>query len=468
MQYQDIQGAALINGRHTNHQYKRYIVSGAYYYSFCFYCDYSNWSLIEPMFIEPMLEAASCSHDYQAMVSVGNVKWCKCTKCYKIIKSNFIVNSVSGGLEIAPLQEYSGTSLTIPVQIGGENIVSIGEHVFQGNTSLQQVVFPSNSQVTTIKSWAFHGCSSLTSMNIPSSVEEIGWAVFVGTPSEPFIDWHYNHNMNAYYDNTSNFGSHVKRIFISNSLTTATLPYGMKTLRENTLIGGDSITALIFPVTLTRIEDYAFANCPNLTQLSIPSTITYLSSRAFSSSSVSSIIWYYNEGISGFRSQFDQLVTEIVIEDDVNYIRGDTFEYLPNLVSFIVSPDNQYFSSVDGVLYNKNQTELLQVPMACQNVVMPNTITSFPSWAFNSHPRLEIVFLSLSVTSIPESAFASCSNLVEVYVMLDDGYTVVNCGVNAFNGTNQDLVIYVPERMHHAYYQDSSWQTYQNKLQPVY
>lgn len=66
-----------------------------------------------------------------------------------------------------------------------------------------------------------------------------------------------------------------------------------------------------------------------------------------------------------------------------------------NIKEFIVSEDNRVYSSLDGVLFNKDKTELVMYPKAklSQNYVIPN-----------------------SVTLVNEDAFGNCDNLTSITI----------------------------------------------------
>lgn len=84
IQYQDIQGIAVMNNRHTEHVFNRYVKSGNKYIYFCYYCDMVESGSSVTSGTYSMVSAASCTHDYGVIVSAGERYWLKCTKCYKV------------------------------------------------------------------------------------------------------------------------------------------------------------------------------------------------------------------------------------------------------------------------------------------------------------------------------------------------------------------------------------------------
>lgn len=74
------------------------------------------------------------------------------------------------------LEDKSATSAEIRSYAAGCKVVSIGGNAFFGCSSLTSINIPSS--VTSIGGAAFYGCSALTSINIPSSVTSIGGSAF--------------------------------------------------------------------------------------------------------------------------------------------------------------------------------------------------------------------------------------------------------------------------------------------------
>lgn len=88
MHYQDIQGLAVANGKHTHHVYDKYYEEDGLYKYVCFYCDMTDF-LITNEFEggTPLVDSSTCSHNYKSLVSVGQKHWYKCTKCYKVTEN---------------------------------------------------------------------------------------------------------------------------------------------------------------------------------------------------------------------------------------------------------------------------------------------------------------------------------------------------------------------------------------------
>ena len=85
------------------------------------------------------------------------------------------------------------TSLTLP-----SNVTKIGESAFSGCSSLASLTLP--SCVTEIGESAFEGCSSLTSLTLPSSVTEIGRSAFYGCSglTSIYVSWESPLSIDAY------------------------------------------------------------------------------------------------------------------------------------------------------------------------------------------------------------------------------------------------------------------------------
>ena len=122
--------------------------------------------------------------------------------------------------------------------------------------------------------------------------------------------------------------------------------------------------------TVTSIGVRAFMNCSGLTSVTIPNSVTFIGDKAFSCSRL----------------------------ENIN-----------------VDSENDNFSSLDGILYNKDVTNLICCPEAKTSVTIPNSVTSIGEYAFCGC-RLTSVTIPNSVTSIGASAFYECRSLTSVTI----------------------------------------------------
>ena len=107
-------------------------------------------------------------------------------------------------------------------------------------------------------------------------------------------------------------------------------------------------------------------------------------------------------------------VESITIPDSVTSIEEMAFTYCSNLKSITVDSDNTAFSSDEnGILFNKNKTELILYPPgdSGRNYVIPDNVTTIGVAAFAFCTNLESVTIGNCVTSIGLAAFSGCTKL---------------------------------------------------------
>ena len=162
---------------------------------------------------------------------------------------------------------------------------------------------------------------------------------------------------------------------------------------------------------VTTIGEYAFAHCNGLTNIAIPNSVTTIGEYAFFSCS--------------------NLVT-IMIGNSVTTIGNEAFLFCGSLRQIDVAENNLFFSSIEGVLFNKNKDTLIRFPMAkSSSYTIPNEVTSISDYAFYFCSRLAGVIIHDSVTTIGEYAFSG-SSLFNVTI----GNSVTSIGNSAFSHCN--------------------------------
>lgn len=102
---------------------------------------------------------------------------------------------------------------------------------------------------------------------------------------------------------------------------------------------------------------------------------------------------------------------------DIKEIAGETMDFLRGYDKVIVDDDNVYFSTMDGVLFNKERTVLICYPpeKSGESYDIPGEVKLVGDGAFNSQ-YLKRVTLSTGLEKIAPYAFVCCKALEEIYV----------------------------------------------------
>src|SRR5665213_1552116 len=195
---------------------------------------------------------------------------------------------------------------------------------------------------------------------------------------------------------------------------------------------------------VTSIGDYAFLNCSGLTSVTIPDSVTSIGSAAFYQCSglTNLTIGTSVTSIGVYAFEFCGL-TSVTIPNSVTSIGNDAFGDCSGLTAITVAALNPVYSSVGGVLFNTNQTTLIQCPGGkVGSYTIPNSVTNIGDMAFLNCSGLISVTIPNSVTSIGSDAFGACSGLTAITVAaLHPVYSSV--GGVLFN-TNQTTLIECP------------------------
>ena len=105
----------------------------------------------------------------------------------------------------------------------------------------------------------------------------------------------------------------------------------------------------------------------------------------------------------------------IEIPESVTYIGVFCFLLDTKLYSINVDSNNKYYSSVDGILLNKDKTEIVKYPNKMQSTYdIPNTVTDILPYAFRDDTNLQYISLPQNITTVGYGAFMDCPNLVKV------------------------------------------------------
>jgi len=157
--------------------------------------------------------------------------------------------------------------------------------------------------------------------------------------------------------------------------------------------------AIIIPSTLDgdavgAIGNQSFEYCNSLTSVTIQGSVTTIGEGAFSSCAN---------------------LTSVTIPSSVINIGTGAFLYCYDLTSIDVNAANPNYASVNGVLYNKTMTNLIQCPGGTTgSFTIPDSVTSIGVWALSYCPLLTSIIIPQNVTSIGYAAFYSCTSLSSI------------------------------------------------------
>ena len=318
---------------------------------------------------------------------------------YKVLYDNTICISRYIGEE---------ENVTIPAKINGLTVTTIGKNAF--------------------------ALTGLGCLHIPASITDIKPNAFKFSGFNKIeVD---KNNLNYTSINGVLF-SKDKTVLLAypkeNSATSYIIPDGVKIIESTAFMGTSNLNSIVIPNGVTTIKENAFYLCSNLKNISIPTSVKSIGRDAFDFSVCSKVNngYYISNCLIGADNEINgnftikdgtRLVADSAIKGNENLesitvpasveIIGDcalnfSSESLKNIT---VANENKYFSSENGVLFNKSKTELLCYPYGKNETTytVPNTVTKLAKASF-SNCKLNKLNLPNNLKYIDESAFQEIS-----------------------------------------------------------
>ncbi len=352
-----------------------------------------------------------------------------------------------------PTGNKETTKYTIP-----NSVTTIEYAAFALSKNLTSITIPNS--VTKINSWAFAGCTSLTS--IVSNIENIGnvtmgWKPFEKVDKEKCTLYVPEGKKEEYKsaEYWKEFTNIVEGIEVGTKFKSGKLWY------EITSLGNKEVKVTYHRNDKGEIEEYKG-------DIIIPETVEYLGETY-------SVTEIGQEAFEGSNN-----ITSIQIPKTVTSVRnyhGDDLGPTPNfkLISITVDENNPKYSSQDGVLFNKNKTELVWYPAGKKetkysipnsvktirraafaysqkltSVTIPNSVKTIQMGAFIWSKKLTSIKVSNSVTTIKEYAFYFCESLISIEVDKDNLNYSSQDGV-LFNKDKTRIIQYPAEKKETKY-----------------
>ncbi len=250
-----------------------------------------------------------------------------------------------------------------------EGVTYIGSYAFANHDYLEKVTIADS--VTGVGEGAFYSCDILEAVNFGSGVETVENSAFGYCTALTHI-------------NIKSLASWCGISFVYEGTNPLSADDGVFTglYLNGELVEGD----LVIPEGVTKIGDFAFCGYDVLTSVSLPASL---------------------ESISGSAFLKCYLLNEITLNEN-----------------------NGYYSLIDGILFNKDKTELVMCPPGKEisDYIIPDGVTHIGEYAFSYENDLKSVTVGDGVTDIGNYAFSYCEALSNLSI----GKNVTNIGEYAF------------------------------------
>lgn len=221
------------------------------------------------------------------------------------------------------LYTYLGKSTKVVIP---EGIEEIGLAAFMGHDEIEEIVLPFS--LKKIQKFAFGECTGIKKIDIPSQVDRIEYDCFDGC-----------NNLSAINISSGNecYMSLQGMVFSKDLSSLVRVPPAI------------IIKKYVVPYGIERIEENAFSRCSFLEEIVLPETVTYIGYKAFN----------YCIGLK-----------KILIPKSIKKVDYAAFANCYSLTNISVSPSNLEYCDVNGMVYTKDYSELIQIPCGIENSII--------------------------------------------------------------------------------------------------
>ena len=413
----------------------------------------------------------------ESIESINDSAFSRCDnlESINVNENNNYYSSLSGILYDKDQTEIKIIPRAIKEAIIPNSVTSIGNYAFYNCSKLTSVTIPEG--VTTIGDYTFYNCSQLTNIEIPNSVTSMGYGVFRDCTSLTNVT--IGSGVTNILNNIFNGCNKLESINVSEENKTYSGVDGILYNKEQTEIIciPIAIKEVSIPDTIIEIENGMFDSCRSLTSVTIGRGVADIGNIAFSKCSKLENINvseknanYSSVGGILYNKQRTEMIMvpratkEVDVPNTVTKIKNYAFYNCDNLkmitigdrvtdieieeVSFYncselksinVSNNNTAYSSIDGILYNKEQTRLVKVPRTVEKVLMPGTIETIGNYAYNDCTNLSDIVIRNGVKTIESYAFNNCSRLKNINIP-NSVTRIESCAFNNCGNLNNVII----------------------------
>ena len=368
-------------------------------------------------------------------------------------------------------------------------------------------------RVTQINPDAFHGCTGITSVQMPNSINFIGRFAFAGCYNLQSIQ------MPRILETIEDY-----TFSDCYALTSFVMPENIKYIGEGAFADCKRLTDITLPYSLTAIGDFAFSGCASATTINIQCKETSIGGHCFDGCrSVTDI--YCTTGVlpDADETAFDNINPDAVLhvpadvleefkttapwsnfmhivaigqEEETDYISAIQYVFHPedhtaSVVNIVVQntdritipgtvqAENEIYRVTtieEGLCYRDRDLKYIEfeegiidiqesVFMECENlrsVAIPNSVETIGESAFSACMNLQSVILGKGIKRIEANAFSySFSPVIDVWCYAEQVPETATYNVFHFNGNTQST-LHVPASALDAYKSTTPWSDFTN------
>ena len=341
----------------------------------------------------------------------------------------------------------------------------LGYRCFLDNDYIENVIMQDG--LLEVSSQIFRGCSNLKSVYISKSVRYI---------SNEYVFEECNNLVSIEVDSENERYSSQDGVLYNKEKTTliaapgkieeCNIPSTVKTIGDYAFSCCKNLKKVVFPEELENINNYSFNGCSLLSEINLPSTLKNIGYFAFSSTAISGelVIPDSVETIGKCCFYNCKNISRVVIGSNLKTISGtssvdynNAFSLCSNLKEFVVKNNNTYFSSQDGILYNKDKTKLILAPEGYEvnDLYIPNSVKEIGDYSFYGNANVKSkIYLPEGLISIGRQSFSQCGISGEVNIPSSvtsisyssfrnvEYVTKINVNSNNLNYSSQDGILY--------------------------
>ena len=334
---------------------------------------------------------------------------------YPIAKSDATYN-IPPTVKIIADKAFQGasklTSLVIPT-----SVEEINSQAFRQNYRLASVKFCEPSNLRKLANYSFWTCSSLKEVTLPSSITNIGKA-FLACDSLETINVPANAKLTTIEEDAFKSNINLKHF---NFLGECPLT----TIGKNAFANLKKLTTFKMPKTVTDIQLNAFSGCSNLATVEFDpnADIQKIGAGAFADCGLQRIsIPKKVKEIAKEAFRNCTVLKKIEVTEFTTSIDPEAFKYCDQLTEIKVSKDNTVYSSVGGYLLSKDKKTLILFPPGKANdkfTLLPPSIEKIGDNSFLDCRKLTNVTIPNKVKTIGKRAFGLCKNLKIITFLCD-------------------------------------------------